>query len=333
MIVDRKRVMILLITLLGLHFLLNFVAIAIGGTVTVQWDPNSESDLAGYKIYVGESSRNYSGVVDAGTATQFAWQNLESGKTYFFVVTAYDFAGNESDYSAEVSATLETGGGSGGNNDMTPPNLTSIVVKSQTEIDVRFDEPVEQQSAEKEANYSINRNIDVRSAVLDGNLTTVHLTTSAHESGQEYTLTVSHINDRASTPNELNSASKTYKFSSGNGDLNDNPDGSAPQTFTLFQNYPNPFNPETEIRFLLDKERNVELKVYNTVGQLVKTLTKSKMSGGYHTLIWDGTNEKGRNVPSGVYIYSLEFQHEVRNGDLLVDVSRERRVKRMTLVR
>lgn len=333
MVVDRKRMVILVIVLFGLHYLVNFVAIAFGGTVTVQWDQNFENDLAGYKIYVGESSRDYSGLVDVGTASQFVWQNLENGKTYFFAVTAYDFAGNESDFSAEVSATLEADGGGDDGNDDSPPVLVSITIKSATQIDIQFNEDVEQESAENKNHYSINKNINVLRAVLDGNRTTVHLQTAAHKKGEEYTLTVSNIRDRASTPNTLSSISRTYQVPVDDKDLNDNQTGTLPETFTLFQNYPNPFNPQTEIRFFLDKERNVELKIYNAVGQLVKTLVKSRMTAGYHSAVWDGANSEGSNAPSGIYIYSLELQNEVRKGDLMVDMSLERRVKRMTLVR
>ncbi len=70
---------------------------------TVSWEPNSESDLAGYKVYYGNSSRNYDTNIDVGNITSYTISNLVEGKTYFFVATAYDESDNESDYSNEVS--------------------------------------------------------------------------------------------------------------------------------------------------------------------------------------------------------------------------------------
>jgi hypothetical protein len=78
-----------------------------------------------------------------------------------------------------------------------------------------------------------------------------------------------------------------------------------PERFTLFQNYPNPFNPETNITFSLPEERVVNLKIYNLKGQLVKMLINQKLSPGYHTFTWDGKDESGKDVSSGIYFNRL----------------------------
>lgn len=72
-------------------------------TVTVAWDPNSETNLAGYKLYYGPASRAYTNAVDVGNATTFSIPNLIEGVTYYFAVTAYNTSGAESDFSSEVS--------------------------------------------------------------------------------------------------------------------------------------------------------------------------------------------------------------------------------------
>ena len=79
-----------------------------------------------------------------------------------------------------------------------------------------------------------------------------------------------------------------------------------PSAFSLEQNHPNPFNPETEIHFALPDAEHVALKVYNIMGQEVRTLVKSYYGAGYHTIMWNGKNEKGIVVPSGVYLYHLK---------------------------
>jgi len=75
----------------------------------------------------------------------------------------------------------------------------------------------------------------------------------------------------------------------------------------LQQNYPNPFNSSTAIEYELPgiSEREVELSIYNILGQKIRTLKKCRKYGGMHVAYWDGTDQAGRAVPSGVYFYSL----------------------------
>ena len=79
-----------------------------------------------------------------------------------------------------------------------------------------------------------------------------------------------------------------------------------PTDFALLQNYPNPFNPETRIRFQLPEASRVVLKVYNILGQEVRTLVNDQMKAGFHNLMWDGRNGAGLRVASGVYIYRIK---------------------------
>ena len=80
-----------------------------------------------------------------------------------------------------------------------------------------------------------------------------------------------------------------------------------PTSFSLDQNYPNPFNPTTTIRYGLPKDENVSLKVYSLLGQEVTTLLNEVIQkAGYHTVVWDGRNQRGSTVASGLYIYQLK---------------------------
>ncbi|NOY79216.1 MAG: T9SS type A sorting domain-containing protein [Calditrichaeota bacterium] len=79
-----------------------------------------------------------------------------------------------------------------------------------------------------------------------------------------------------------------------------------PTKFALNQNYPNPFNPTTEISYELPKTTHVRLTVYNMLGQKVATLIDAKMPAGSYQATWNGKDEFGRTVGSGLYIYQLE---------------------------
>ncbi len=99
-----------------------------------------------------------------------------------------------------------------------------------------------------------------------------------------------------------------------------NPGEQILNTYTLKQNYPNPFNPTTAISFVIPKAEHISLKIYNMLGQEIKTLVDDDLNPGSYSKVWDGTNNLGQNVPSGVYIYTLQAgQHKLS--------------KKMTLIR
>lgn len=79
-----------------------------------------------------------------------------------------------------------------------------------------------------------------------------------------------------------------------------------PTVFALRHNVPNPFNPSTLIRFDLPTAARTDLRVYDLRGRLVRTLVAQDMPIGYHSVRWDGTNDQGAQVPSGVYIYRIK---------------------------
>jgi hypothetical protein len=74
---------------------------------------------------------------------------------------------------------------------------------------------------------------------------------------------------------------------------------------SLSQNYPNPFNPQTTIAFALKERGPVSLKIYGVSGELVRTLANEELGAGPHTKVWDGRDDSGQTVSSGVYFYRL----------------------------
>lgn len=79
-----------------------------------------------------------------------------------------------------------------------------------------------------------------------------------------------------------------------------------PSKLTLFQNYPNPFNPITVIQYALPHECEVDVSVYNILGQKVRTLVKRKEKAGYWQVVWDGRTDEGRELTSGIYFYRIK---------------------------
>ncbi len=81
-----------------------------------------------------------------------------------------------------------------------------------------------------------------------------------------------------------------------------------PKTYALSQNYPNPFNPQTRIKYELHHAGKVVLKVYNIVGKKICTLVDEVKPAGLFEAVWDGRDNTGQRVASGVYLYQLEVQ-------------------------
>ncbi|MDP4175912.1 MAG: T9SS type A sorting domain-containing protein [Bacteroidota bacterium] len=79
-----------------------------------------------------------------------------------------------------------------------------------------------------------------------------------------------------------------------------------PSEYSLSQNYPNPFNPETKIQFSMKSSERVRLVVYNILGQAVRTLVNQDMKAGTYSVSFNGRDDLGKQLASGIYMYSLE---------------------------
>ena len=81
---------------------------------------------------------------------------------------------------------------------------------------------------------------------------------------------------------------------------------SVPSQYELYQNFPNPFNPTTEIRYALAELSDVVVSVYDLKGRLMKTLISQKQPAGLNKILWDGTDNVGKKVSAGMYLYTIE---------------------------
>jgi hypothetical protein len=116
-------------------------------------------------------------------------------------------------------------------------------------------------------------------------------------------------------PLDFNEDSRSYYIVSFEGD-----EGSAPQVnqTVLGQNYPNPFNPATTISYSLIADGNVELCVFNTKGQKVKTLVNGSTVAGEHSVQWNGTDDSNAKVSSGLYFYRLKTAEKTINRKMVL---------------
>jgi len=162
-------------------------------SITLTWSaPQTASDgdvAVAYQVFrnnvlVGTPISNF--YIDSG---------LSERTTYDYAIYAVDNVGNRSISAATGAFTTLA--------DTIPPRIVSVRPLGLTSLDVLFSEPVEKASAEDIANYTIESNVTIFSAVLLDNLTTVHLTTSEHVIGAPYTLIVNNVKDRALYPNTI----------------------------------------------------------------------------------------------------------------------------------
>ena len=87
-----------------------------------------------------------------------------------------------------------------------------------------------------------------------------------------------------------------------------------PEKFELVSLYPNPFNPYLNIKYNLDIQENVSIVIYNLLGQEVRELLNKNMSPGYHSIQWDGQNEQGVLLGSGIYFVRISTNEKSYTG-------------------
>jgi len=102
-----------------------------------------------------------------------------------------------------------------------------------------------------------------------------------------------------------------------------NEDITQKKNYVLSQNYPNPFNPSTTISFHLPKLSYVELSIYNSLGQLIRTFVSKNYLAGTHSIEWDGRDDFGEDVVSGIYFYNLKASNPVHS---MADFSETRKM-------
>ena len=114
------------------------------------------------------------------------------------------------------------------------------------------------------------------------------------------------------TPRAAAETVYTYAVTDANGASASLSLQTLPTSFSLVDNFPNPFNPTTTIQYALPQAADVELTVYNVVGQVVRTLVAERQSAGRYAVEWDATDDSGHSLSSGMYFYRLQAGGEFR---------------------
>ena len=91
-----------------------------------------------------------------------------------------------------------------------------------------------------------------------------------------------------------------------------------PKSFALMPNYPNPFNPQTQLRFTLPAAAQVQLEVYDVLGQKVRSLLATRLAAGIHAVEWDGRDDGNGAVASGTYFVRLRSEGRIAMRKILL---------------
>ncbi|MCP4567856.1 MAG: T9SS type A sorting domain-containing protein [FCB group bacterium] len=111
---------------------------------------------------------------------------------------------------------------------------------------------------------------------------------------------------------------KGYINNSISTDITSGNDLPLPTEFYLAQNHPNPFNPTTDISFALPRKSRVRLEIYNLLGQQVRSLLDDELMSGQHTITFDGRDNEGRAIASGVYFYRIKTAEDVQTRKMVM---------------
>lgn len=265
--------------------------------VEVNWQRNGEPDVQSYTLYRALENDFVSSEVLAlieHPQNKYTDYEIENGVTYYYWLTVVDAAGNVSDLSDVAAATPMDNIAPAA-----PQNVTADGGAGFIQLD--WQESPESDVVEYVVYRSSTSPVNPTDTVAVLEHPEVSYSDNSVEPEVQYTYWITAV-DRNGNESVL-SASVTAVASSPVGI---DPVTGMPVSFELYQNYPNPFNPTTTIVFDLPQSASINLAIYNMLGQVVRTLVTGKLEAGRQSVQWDGKNELGERLSSGVYLYRLE---------------------------
>lgn len=276
----------------------NLNATVSGSTqINLAWQDNA-NDETGYKI--DRRLTNTSPWVTIATTnsnvTSYSDTQLIDGIKYFYRIYAFNSNGN-SNFSNEVNATTT----------MNAPTNLVLQVLGNTQISLGWTDNSQSESA-----YSIEKKIGQSgqySLLTDVASNVISYTDATVVPGQQYFYRVKgfNVNIASAYSNEVNVTLTNIAE-----------EGIIPKNFVLYQNYPNPFNPTTTIKFAVPTESLVNISIYDINGTNIATVVNEIKSAGYFTTSWDGKNNNGTNVSSGIYFYTIRTKNFTHTKKMLL---------------
>lgn len=278
-------------------FWLLFIESGYCGSVEISWRKNRESDHQGYRIHYGTASRKYSFHQDLGDTTCCTVAGLEKEIEYFFAITAYDSAKNESAYSEEVSCILK---------DTRPLTIINAALLNPTILALEFNKKIARAQATDPSHYAIDHGIQLQSAALLSDGKNVHLKTSEHRPGIKYQLTVHKLQDIAHPANTIaDHTTISYDYA---GPINDQT-GPVPllvnvndsgQIEILFNEALDPASVEIEANYQIQDVYHNNLPVFKAIPDatdpnIVQIHTAMHHAGGVYRLSCTGVEDRFGN--------------------------------------
>ncbi|MBI4552856.1 MAG: T9SS type A sorting domain-containing protein [Candidatus Latescibacteria bacterium] len=318
----------------------NLTAIAGNGAVRLRWSRNTETDLAGYEVFrtvSGVTAQVQSGITD----TTYLDNAVTNGTVYTYSIKAVDHAlptPNTSTASSTVSATPATANAPSAPGPASPADNAEV---SRKPILVISDATPGTSGGTLAYTFAV---------YTDSLLTQLVTSTSGIPQGTSTNPTHWQVIDQAVSDSvALQDGVRYWWRARANDGTFDGAWSSAqsltakaskpvsvdatagsrvPGAFALAQNYPNPFNPTTRIRYALPRPGSVTIIVYNLLGQAVRMLLNDQPhQAGFYAIEWNGRNETGRQVGTGVYFYRIVVRDAVTGREVFT------RVRKMVLVK
>ncbi|MFC2075457.1 fibronectin type III domain-containing protein [candidate division KSB1 bacterium] len=263
------------------------VASAKPSSVILSWAANTEFDLAGYNIQrAAGAAGDFGDIATLVTAMTYTDPGLTFGSLYRYRINASDRNGNVSSYSdvisaipsaielAEFTATASEAGAT----------VKWAVVEEEDLRGFRL--------LRSESEDGVYRAILPKNRQIPSGRRNYKYVDRTAEVGKTYYYKLEALS--------LNGDATSF------GPLAVDMVSVLPRQYALSQNYPNPFNPETNIQYALPADGMVELTVYDIMGHQVRKLVEERKEAGYHQVRWDGRDDHGGDVPSGIYFYRIQ---------------------------
>jgi hypothetical protein len=278
---------------------------------------NSYSEMlkagsVGGQYVMGSSVWTFVASVPAAGLSQYSYiapTLFDSTKTSGMKYTVFYISGQTGDPSYVYKSAADSGYSV---NNLFPLAPTGVAAKSNAQgITLTWDQPTERDN--DVVQYSIYRGTSANFSITTPLATVKSATTYLDASttvGSTYYYKIAAVDNGGNVgalSNEISLKATDVETIAG-----------LPRDFSLEQNYPNPFNPSTQIGFSLPTTSFVRVAIYNVSGELIRTLVNDDMSAGVYRLTWNATDNEGRNVSSGVYIYRLQAGKFVSSKKMLL---------------